>query len=272
MINHAKQGLLYEFDFIKTNNLNKSLANPIWKYLNSKLKLNNSFENLYFIKTSRAYSSLHDNFINAKADTYLAYGLVPIEVLKSLDYTLDETIVEKYKLKKISFSGISIKKPDSKNYQILKISPKPFFNLFKFNDNDPLTLGAGASVYCKKESELQKNFPLILGWGSDVSKFKSYFKDIDNINLIDDPNTSTDLKLKVFKSIKNIATSRIKNIVIQNPNLLSAIFSGEGIFEEPYVAHYIFENNMITENIPKNFKVTTGSGRSKGNYQLEFKP
>ena len=272
MVNHAKKGLAYELDFISYNNNNKSLSNPIWNFLISDLNLNISINNLYLIKTSNAYSKLHKCLINSKSDTYIGVGSIPFDILKNLNFIIDEDTAKNYNLKKLEFSGISIKKPDSKNYQILKISPTPFFNLFENYDIDPLSLGAGASLYCKKESELSKNFPLIRGWGSNLNSFKIYFNHIDNISLIDDPNTSDEIKLKIFKSIKNFSTSKIKNIIVKNQSLLDAIFLGKGIFEEPYVAHYIFENNIINKNITKDFKITTGSGRSKGIYQLEFKP
>lgn len=268
MTNHALNGFNNEIDFVKFNNKNKNLTNSIWNFLISDTNLNIVLTNTFLIRVSKKVpSTIHSTKINPKSDIYLATGSIPEEYLLANDYFLDEKDIEKFSMTILNFSGISLKKPDSKNYQILKISPKPFAKII-----GPYELGAGASVYCQKENEIYKNLELIIGWKSSLNSFKNYFSHIENINLIDDPTISNLEKLSIYKKIKTFSIKEIEAIVINDSKISNIVFKGESIFDEPYVAHYLVTHGIIKKNSSYDFSVTTGSGRSKGIYTLEFKP
>lgn len=267
-INHAIEGFENEKEFVKFHNKNKSLDNEVWKTLIDDLNLSKDLSDKFLVKASKQVKSkIHKRKIYPKADAYLMSGTIPKEHLENVDYLLDEKNVDGLGLSVVNFSGISLKKDTSKSFQIMKIAQDPFYELFKSYE-----LGAGASVYCDKSEEICKNNGVISGWKSSISEFKEYFKNIEDINFIDNENTSVEKKMEIYKAIKNYSTKQIENMVTSNANLSNIIFKGEGIFEEPYVAHYLLSHGKFGKNKPYSFSVTTGSGRSNGKYQLEFKP
>lgn len=268
MINHALAGFANEIEFVKSNNNNKSLDNPIWNFLVNETNLVKNLEKTYLVKVSnKVPSKIHKNKINAKSDVYLISGDIPNKKLIENEFFIEEKDIKNLNHSIINYSGISLKKDNSKNYQIMKISPESFNELI-----GPYELGAGASLYCEKEKEIYKNNKLIMGWKCSMESFKSYFSNIKDSDLIDNPTISDSNKALIYKEIKNYSTTKIKNIIMNDSTIANVIFKGEKIFEEPYVAHYIVTNGCIKYNTPYNFYVTTGSGRSKGIYTLEFKP
>ena len=62
---------------------------------------------------------------------------------------------------------------NSNSYQIIKLGPNSFENLFKSYE-----LGAGASLYCKRENELYKNIDLISGWKSSLEQMVNFFQNL----------------------------------------------------------------------------------------------
>lgn len=267
-VNHAIEGFENEKEFIKFNNKNKSLDNKVWKFLIEDLDLSEDLSDKFLVKASKqVVSKIHKRKVYPKSDAYLMYGNISKEYLEKVDYLLDEKNIDGLGLSIVKFSGISLKKDTSKSFQIMKISPDPFYKLFRSYE-----LGAGASVYCDKIEEIYKNNEVISGWKSNIYKIKEYFKDIEGIDSIDDINVSVEEKMKIYKAIKNYSTKQIHYMVINNKNISDAIFKGEGIFEEPYVAHYLLSHGEFGKNKPYSFSITTGSGRSNGKYQLEFKP
>ena len=50
------------------------------------------------------------------------------------------------------------------------------------------------------------------------------------------------------------------------------VFTGKGLYPEPYPATWIFEAGEFRKNGPMEFAVTTGSGRSRGDYTVVIKP
>ncbi|EOU1841907.1 hypothetical protein IZT14_002213 [Clostridium perfringens] len=268
MTNHAIDGFNNEIYFVKFQNKNKTLNNPIWSFIINDLNLNYNIENLFLIRVSnKVFSKIHNYKINAKADVYLASGNIPEEKLLELDYYLDEDSLKKFNLKPIHNSGISLKKDTSSKFQIMKISPEPFKKLI-----GNFELGAGASIFCKKADEIIKNDAVILGWHTTMQKFKDYFKNIEGIECIDNENENIIKRLGILKKIKQYSNSKIEQIVSESDSISKAIFMGIGIFDEPYTAHYLLSHGKFGINDKYPFTVTTGSGRSKGKYQLEFKP
>ena len=209
----------------------------------------------------KKYGKINEAKIHPKADIILARGYVPVDYLEKNDFYLNEDDIKKLNLIPINNSGISIKLPNSK-YTITKISPNTFIKIFTSN-----LLGAGASIYCNKEKDFDKNINVLNGWNINESDFYNYFNhNIENLNL-----NSLDNKQKLAE-IKTFSNKKISELTLSSKKISDLIFKGIGNFEEPYTAHYIIENDEIKENYYIPFKITTGSGRSKGVFTVVFKP
>ena len=152
-------------EIIYTQELNKK--NKYWDTLNYNL------EKTFAIHiTSKKYGKINESKIQPKADIYFAEGNIPEEYLIQNDYYLTEEDVKKFDLLFIPQSGVSIKLPNSR-FTITKISPNTFIKIFGSN-----LLGAGASIFCKKEEEFVKNIDVLKGWNVSEKEFISFFKNI----------------------------------------------------------------------------------------------
>ena len=169
--------------------------------------------------------------------------------------------LENYSLKPIPFTGISVKRFDSLKYQIMKISPTTFKEVFNNTE-----LAAGASIYCRKTEELKKNTSVLNGWKTDCVKLSRYIQ--DNFDLNVDYNSG----INIFKKIKKLSNDKIHSIIIKNEWISNFVFKGIGNFEEPYTANFLYEKGILKLNYFLPFKVTTGSGRSKGVFTIVLKP
>lgn len=226
---------------------------------------NYDINNVYMVRvTTKQISKLNNKKVFTRSDCYLAYFHSNItNTLLENNYLLDENILSFNKLKYtfIPCSGISIKMKSSNRYQILKLGPNSFNNLFGSYE-----LGAGASLFCKNDYEMPKNLELIKGWKSEVQKMQSYFTNIIS------SSKCFYLDKNICHSIKDFSNNRIKQIIDSDTLLQKKIFNGINIYDEPYTAYFLYHGNDI---IPLNyidFSITTGSGRSKGNYTIVLKP
>jgi len=157
------EGTIQEIDFVKM--LNQKIDLSYWNILN--LDPNNH----YAIRViTKKYGKLNESKVLPKADAFIAKGSIESDYLASKEYFLDENDVNKFNLEPITGSGISIKRSDSKQYQIMKMSPSTFQKLFGSN-----ILASGASIYCNKEVEFIKNNKLLEAWGVSNSEFIDYF-------------------------------------------------------------------------------------------------
>lgn len=250
-----------EVKFVCDFNQNKS---EFHAYLNNFTEGRN-INNLWMVRiTTKQISKLSNKKVFTRADSYLIETAKDtIDLLKSNDYYLSEDMLKEYRTAhtKIEKSGISIKMSNSKSYQILKIGPNSFYNLF-----DSSELGAGASLYCLRNNELHKNLELISGWNSTPEKMAKYFKEFTNNN----PEFYNDKN--VCQIIKTWSCNQIHNLVTNTVDIKKIVFNGEGIYDEPYSAYYFYQDGVLSvlDSIP--FYVTTGSGRSKGDYTIVLKP
>ena len=253
----TKEGTAQEIEFVKTLNKKEDLS-----YWNT-LSLNSN--NHYAIRViTKKYGKLNESKILPKADAFIAKGSVDSDYLASKEYFLDEDDVKKFNLEPIDASGISIKRADSKQYQIMKMSPSTFKKLFGSN-----ILASGASIYCTKEVEFSKNSELLEAWGVSEDAFLNYFNQQLDIEL----KSVTDGISKVhLKLIKKFSNEEIAKIINSNKSISDFIFFGIGNFEEPFTASWLFEHGEFKANYMIPFTVTTGSGRSKGVYTLVLKP
>jgi hypothetical protein len=248
----TKEGTKEEINFTKL--LNKQVGK---KYL---LKINPGFSDKFIYGVhviSKVYGKINQMKILPKADIFLASSEkeISLDFLKSKDFYLDEDDIDKLNLKPIPFTGISVKRPDSKRYQITKMTPSTFQKVFEHYE-----LGAGASIYCTKEKELIKNNLVLEGWHTNWRDFLSYF------------NLKTKPSIEDLKLIKKQSNKKIANIINEDQKISDFIFKGIGNFEEPYTASWFYEKGTLkrAEKLP--FVVTTGSGRSRGDFTIVIKP
>lgn len=217
------------------------------------------YENIFAIHViSKKYGKINGINISCKADFFLAKGNIPHDELLKRRFYLNENDLKSYNLEPIIESGVSVKLDKSK-YTIFKMGSTTFEKLFKSN-----TLAAGASIYCTKDFE--KNESVLTGWNVSMEDFKSYYSDIIN----DCKNYLFDKD--ILNQIKKKSNQEIKNVIVSDNYLSDFIFKGIGNFEEPFTAHWLFENNELKKNYEIPFQITTGSSRSKGIFTIVLKP
>ncbi len=225
--------------------------------------LNNNFNNykkIYAVKVNEfIHSKVLEKKVAAKSDVIICEGSINKEELKKLNYILELNHIKDFDLNIIPLSGISIKLKESKKYTYSKMGASIFKKLFKTN-----LLAAGASIYIN-EKEKRKNEKILKGWGISEKEFENFYE-----NKIDDFNINDIRKLKKIKSLSN---HLIKNQIKNTLYLQEFIFQGKHNFEDPFFASYLYNNKgfKIVNLNNYEFNVTTGSGRSKGNYTIVIK-
>lgn len=245
-------GTIEEKEFVKE--LNKNKNSKYWKVLN--LLLDN--KQIYAIHVIyKKYGKINNQKILPKADLFLAKTdiIVPEDYLVNKNYYLNEDDLANFKFTPIEFTGISVKRKDSKKYQILKMSPNTFKKIFEFPE-----LGAGASIFCSNEKDIKNNYAILLGWGTNLEKFKKFFNLSSNPTIEDYKRIKTESNQEITKQIKN-------NLLISD-----FVFRGIGNFEEPYTANWILESGKLNKLTTIPFVITTGSGRHRGDFTLVVKP
>jgi hypothetical protein len=210
-------------------------------------------------------SKLSNQKVNTRADAYAIEIVDPrlYDLLEENNYYLDEDILNGYDeyYNCVERSGISIKRDNSENYTLIKLTPNSFNELFGCFE-----LGYGASIFCKNSSELHFNIPLLEGWHTSIEDLQDYFG-TDRIT-----ENSLTTSLEICKNIKEISIERIKNCIDGSLRLQSIIFNGKDIYDEPYSAFFFMQNNIIKVLGYMPYSVTTGSGRSHGDYSIVLKP
>jgi len=254
-----------------TKNFNKNKTNSNFKYYINNCDIKN-LNDCYMVRvTTKQYSKLSKQIVMTRADSYLIES--KDEKIKTLlfnnGYYLSEKMLNENNIdyKNIKKSGVSIKMVDSKHFQILKLTPESFNALF-----GEYELGAAASVYCLKEEEISKNENVFLGWKTTKEKIiKKYKNELPELSLLNkDINVS--IQMKIYKKLKDFSNKKIKELIDENKYLKEIIFNGYHIYSEPYCASYFYKGNKINKLDYIPFIITTGSGRSRGDYTIVLKP
>jgi len=260
MVKGTEEGTAEEKNLVKL--LNAQKTHGFWK----KLEIQDA-SSVWAIHVIRhASSKIRGINVKPKADCYLAEGKMPDAYIKKREFYLDEEDVERFNLKKIKFSGISVKRKDSTNYQIHKMNPSTFEKIFRGT-----VLGAGAAIYCTRASELSKNSKVLKGWNTNWDDFKKYFCSIANVDIIKGLQNPQDGLIEA-KKIKEYSNKKIKKIIEEDKKISDFIFLGTGDFDEPYAVHWFYEKGTMKKAGPIPFVITTGSGRSHGDFTIVVKP
>ncbi len=248
----TKEGEEYEKDFcIRFNRKDSKLNLGILKGY--------CLENLYAVHVKyHKFSYLTEKKVKPKSDAFLInLSKDEFNRCESNNFYLDEDSIDHIKNKILPESGISIKNLNSEKYQIHKFTCDSFVRTF----NDKF-LFIGHLIY-ERENMIDKNIDIF--HNLEISQ-NDFFERFDFLNNESDP------KILKYKKIKNYCKKKIYDEINNSNKIQDIVFSGKGIFEDPFYATYFFQNDRLMPIKTDKFKVTTGSGRSRGDYTIVIKP
>lgn len=247
-----------EFDFVRK--INKDKKSRTWKILGRE---NN--DNLFCVRvTKKALSQLSGRKVFPKADAYLIQTELDEAFILSRDYIITEDDLEELDYSVISASGISIKIKNSNNYTIQKFTKESFYKAFSPFHEKIEYVFVSLLLY-STESEMWKNEKILLDLNIEQKEMHTYIRNQMNkeVNI----NISSDVD-----EIRKWAQLICVSILEDNTDLANSIFKGLKWFDDKYCAEFIFKKGELYKNEINEYYITTGSGRSKGKYSIEFKP
>ena len=254
-----------EFTFVKLMNGNKN--HNFWEKIS---KENN--KNLYAVAVSGMQNSkLSGKKVYTKSDVYIVKSEeIDKKFLQERENLITEKDLKSLKYKKIEKTGVSVKKKGSKNYTIQKFTIETLRKLFEKKEtekeeNEINEIIYGLLVYTN-DNMLENNEKIAKDLGINyqeyVDKKKKEYKLEKSYN-----------SKELFKKIRSESQNELYELIKNDKNILNAIYTGVGWFDEPYCAKYIYELGELKENIAsEDFYITTGSGRSNGDYSIAIKP
>lgn len=252
------QGDLEEFALSHTMNKNKK--NTMWK---SIFPNETDFSNYYVVKvSSNQYSSLSGKKVKTKSDAYVVKMELEHKYLLSKEFILDEKDIDGMEYSTIENSGISVKMKSAKKVTYQKLTKASFCKAF--SDIPDVEFWLISLLVYSEDNKRIANEKIITDLELTLDEYLSKVSSIMNIDI-----TNVDSK-SFWDSIRCIAQEKIKGIVESNIELKESIFMGKHWFKSPYHADFIYEKGKLKENKIQNFSITTGSGRSKGNYTITF--
>lgn len=253
-------GNLEEFDLTQTMNKNKDSS--MWKTLLPDVP---DYSNYYLVKvSSNQLSKLSEKKVKTKSDAYAVKVELPKSVLLQEEYVLEEADLFGYSYEKVSDTGISIKMKNSKNYTYQKLTRNSFCKAF--SDLDDVEFWLTSLLIYSSDKERYKNERIISDLGNTT---ESYLSKVSSIMGISTDNTDSS---SFWNSVRKAAQDKIREHINTNTELAENIFTGKHWFESPYHANFLYESGELKKNLVTSFSITTGSGRSKGNYTIEITP
>ncbi len=250
-----------EKNFVKE--LNKNKKDSRWKILG----IVDTTDHFIIRVNKKVLSKMTNGKANPKSDVYVACGTLPQSLLEEKEFFLTDDDVERFNFSRISGTGISIKRPGSNSYTIHKWTPDSFEKTFGSYD-----LGAGVSIFRQNEEELIKNDVLLIGWKTSWESFEKYFSEIDNIVSLKDSRVSGEHRKKIAKKVSEFSTKIVTEKIEIDKNIRDRVFQGSIDFDEPYNATWFYSNQTLTNAGKIPFSITTGSGRTRGDYTVVVKP
>ena len=251
-----------EYELVSKLNRDKRAGNKLWSVLCDKLNIIN-LNNICAVRVSETvYSKLSERKVLPKADVYLVKGKIAHQVLLDNNYWIDEDTIDGLDVEFIEKTGISCKRPNSRNFTYAKLTVQSFLKLFGSKE-----IGAGICLFVK-ESELLHNKGVLTAWNVTESEMFQYFANEMNMDKL----IKTIDNIECCKIIKKAAISRAENMIYAHKEISDSLFWGIGVFEEPYTANFTYVNGNINQTYIPKFSISTGSGRHKGNYTIIIKP
>jgi len=229
----------------------------------SKLNLdildNYCLENIYAVHVKyHKFSSITEQKVKPKSDAFLInLSKDEFDKFRRDDFFLDEDSLKHIQMQFLPESGISIKNLDSKKYQIHKFTYESFVRTF-----EDKFLFIGHLIY-ERKNMIYKNNEIFYNLKIPKDVFLKKFNFLHNES---DPENLTYQKIKTY--CKNQICLAINN----SKKIQDIVFSGKGVFEDPFYASYFFQDDALTPIKIDKYSVTTGSGRSRGEYTIVIKP
>lgn len=251
-------GNFEEFNLSKIMNKNKQ--SKFWK----KIIQTNDYEKYFVVRvTTKQISKLSKKRVYTKTDAYVIKAEISDEFLLAKEYILTEEELKNINYIIIKGTGISIKMKEANSYTIQKFTKESFLKAFSNSkeEKELKEILLSLLIY-SSENEMYKNDKIAKDLGIDYKEFLIKMKKITGI---------TNEKV-MLEQLRRNGQKTIIDIIKNDKFLCDAIFTGKGWFEEPYCANFLFSHGELKENIPVEFIITTGSGRSKGRYSIEIKP
>ena len=122
---HVEAGKKAEEQFVIE--LNNDKKDPRWQ----KMGIKNTKEYFAVRVKYNHHSKFSEQKVQPKADVFIASGSVTSQQLKQRKFLLKEDALKELCLVPVPCTGISIKRPDSKKYQIQKWTPNSFKKIFE---------------------------------------------------------------------------------------------------------------------------------------------
>lgn len=249
-----------EFDI--SSRFNKNKGSSVWKMLTNGI---DNIDDIFMVKVSeRVISKLSGKKVYPKADAFLVRANLSQTFLLEHEYELTEKDLKNIDYQPLANTGVSVKINGSKNYTIQKLTYESFIKAFS-NILDNAKFIFLALLLYSNDSEKYKNYKMMENLHIEQTEFAKYFEEKikSNINLED---------IHDLSKVRSYAQQYLKMCIKNNEPIYSSLFTGSDWFDEPYVAHFIYLNHELLKNNLVDFTITTGSGRSKGNYSIEIKP
>lgn len=263
LMNSVNKGTLvgdkYEFDI--SSSLNRNKNSKFWDVILAECKIED-LKNTYVVKvTKKVKSKVSDQKVLAKSDAYLVQAEISQSDMLKYNYELTEDLLieEKINYMFIPNTGISVKRTDSKSFTIVKMTNATFNKYFHGAFKEPNVLFTGAILYVTKH-EIYKNKQIL-------SRLNVSEKEL--LNLVNEIDFK---EIPTLQKIKKYCLEEIKKSIDANSDLKKALFTGEGVYEAPYYINFITRDGTLSTNVIYDYSVTSGSGRSKGDYSLILKP
>lgn len=246
--------------------MNKNKKHKFWERVIDDI----NHMNYFVVKVSKKpISKLSGKKVFPKSDAYIINANLDSDFMLKREYVLTEDDLENIDYKIVPNTGISIKIKESSKYTIQKFTKDSFVKAFSkviFKDNiDELIF---ALLIYSKDKEIHKNekiaHDLGINYGQFIESKKQIYMGKNNFNSMTEK--------ELLDTIRRDAQIYLKKAIESDDDLLKAIFTGEGWFDDPYYAKFIFVHGDLVDNKPTDFSITTGSGRSSGKYSIEIKP
>lgn len=242
--------------------LNSNKTNPMWKIL---LPNESDFSRYFVIKvSSKQYSELSEKYVFPKSDAYIVKANFPNSFLLSKEYNIEEDDIKNFEYEVVNDSGISIKMKDSNSYTIQKLTKASFLKTFSILD-DVKFIMTSLLIY-SNSNEIYKNSKIINDFGYTEDEFLSMCREKIGIDFSEENQTN------FWNTVRQYGQKVIKAAIKENTDIWQKIFTGKGWFKDPYYSCFIYKSGKLQKCILADFSITTGSGRSKGDYSIEIRP
>ena len=252
-------GELDEFDLTKDMNRNKS--NSMWKILLPDV---DDYTNYFLVKvSSNQMSKLSGRKVKPKSDAYAIMADIPKSLLQGKEYALDENDIKDFDYTILKETGISIKMKDSRSYTYQKLTRSSFYKAFA--DMDDTRFWFACLLIYSDDGERYKNDKLLSDMGYTTNEFLQIVSKV--IGISHDSNSSD-----FWDAIRKTSQEKMKAFILADDKLRANIFAGRYWFDAPYYASFFYESGKLNAIGVSDFTITTGSGRTRGNYSIEIKP